>query len=105
MSIELRLIPRREHLIVLTEVHHAHETALYPAALRQQMVERVEAGRSLAEPTRECDVRAQTIAKWVGQTAVGRGKPPLDKRGTLTSAEREEVIDSSAQWPVCRSFR
>jgi transposase len=65
--------------------------APYPAAFRQQMVELVESGRSPAELAREFDVSAQTIANWVGQAAVDRGKPPPGKQGALTSAEREEL--------------
>ena len=65
--------------------------APYPAAFRQQMVELVELGRSPADLAREFDVSAQTIANWVGQAAVDRGKPPPGRQGALTSIEREEL--------------
>jgi transposase len=65
--------------------------APYPAAFRQQMFELVESGRSPADLAREFDVSAQTIANWVGQAAVDRGKPPPSKQGALITAEREEL--------------
>jgi transposase len=63
----------------------------YPAAFRQQMIELVQSGRTPAELAREFDVTAQTIANWVGQAAVDRGKPPPGKEAALTSAERAEL--------------
>ena len=64
--------------------------APYPAAFRQQLIELVEAGRSPAELSREFGVTAQTIANWVGQAAIDKGKPLPGKEG-LTTAEREEL--------------
>ncbi len=64
--------------------------APYPAAFRQQLIELVEAGRSPAELSREFGVTAQTIANWVGQAAIDKGKPLPGKEG-LTTVEREEL--------------
>ena len=64
--------------------------APYPAAFRQQLIELVEAGRTPAELSREFGVTAQTIANWVGQAAIDKGKPLPGKEG-LTSAERAEL--------------
>jgi transposase len=63
----------------------------YPAAFRQQMIELVQSGRTPAELSREFDVTAQTIANWVGQAAIDKGKPSAGKEGALTSAERAEL--------------
>ena len=65
--------------------------APYPAQFRQQIVELVGAGRTPTELAREFGVTAQTIANWVGQAAIDKGKPPRGKEGALTSAEREEL--------------
>ena len=62
----------------------------YPAEFREQIVELVHVGRSPAELAREFGCSAQTIANWVGQAAIDRGKPLPGKDG-LTSAEREEL--------------
>src|SRR6187399_1477970 len=62
----------------------------YPAEFREQIVELVHAGRLPAELAREFGCSAQTIANWVGQAAIDRGKPLSGKDG-LTSAEREEL--------------
>ena len=62
----------------------------YPAEFRQQIIELVQAGRSPAELAREFGCIAQTIANWVAQSAIDRGKPLAGKDG-LTSAEREEL--------------
>ena len=63
----------------------------YSAEFRQQIVELVRAVRSPAELSREFGCSAQTIANWVGQDAIDRGKPLPGKEG-LTSAEREELV-------------
>jgi len=63
----------------------------YPVAFRQQMIELVKAGKSPAELSREFGCSAQTIANWVGQDAIDRGKPRPGKDG-LPSAEREELV-------------
>ena len=62
----------------------------YPAEFRQQIIELVAAGRSPAELAREFGCTAQTIANWVAQSAIDRGKPLPGKDG-LTTAEREEL--------------
>ena len=62
----------------------------YPAAFRQQLIELVETGKTPAELAREFGVTAQTIANWVGQAAIDKGKPLPGKPG-LTTAEREEL--------------
>jgi transposase len=62
----------------------------YPAEFRQQIIELVNVGRSPAELAREFGCTAQTIANWVAQSAIDRGKPLPGKDG-LTSAEREEL--------------
>ena len=62
----------------------------YPAEFRQQMIELAQAGRTPTELSREFDVSAQSIANWVSQAAIDRGKPLPGKDG-LTSAEREEL--------------
>ena len=62
----------------------------YPAEFRQQIIELVAAGRSLAELVREFGCTAQTIANWVGQAAIDRGKRLPGKDG-LTTLEREEL--------------
>lgn len=62
----------------------------YPAEFRQQIIELVSAGRSPTELAREFGCTAQTIANWVGQAAIDRGKPLPGKEG-LTSAERAEL--------------
>ncbi|MFP8836188.1 transposase [Hydrogenophaga sp. XSHU_21] len=41
----------------------------YPAEFRQQMVELVQAGRTLTELSREFNVAAQSITNWVGWAA------------------------------------
>lgn len=64
--------------------------AAYAAPFRQQMVERVQAGRTPAQLLREFDVSAQGISTWVVQAAAERGKPMRGK-GLLSSAEREEL--------------
>ena len=63
----------------------------YPAEFRQQIIELVSAGRSPAELAREFGCTAQTIANWVGQEPIGRGKPLAGKEA-LTSVEREELM-------------
>lgn len=63
----------------------------YPAEFRQQIIELVNAGRSPAELAREFGCTAHTLANWVGQAAIDRGKPLPGKEG-LTSAEREELM-------------
>ena len=62
----------------------------YPAEFRQQIIELVGAGRSPAELAREFGCAGHTIADWVAQSAIDRGKPLPGKDG-LTSAEREEL--------------
>ena len=62
----------------------------YPALFREQIIELVNAGRSPAELAREFGCTAQSIANWVAQSAIDRGKPLPGKDG-LTSAEREEL--------------
>ena len=62
----------------------------YPAEFRQQMIELVRAGKTPAELAREFECTAQTIANWVGQEAIDRGKPLPGKDG-LSSAERDEL--------------
>jgi transposase len=62
----------------------------YPAAFRQQMIELVASGKSPAELAREFGVCAQSIAHWVAQAAIDRGRPLPGKDG-LSSAEREEL--------------
>lgn len=62
----------------------------YPAEFRQQIIELVSAGRSPAELAREFGCAAQTIANWVAQSAIDRGKP-MPGKDDLTSAEREEL--------------
>jgi len=62
----------------------------YPAEFRQQMVERVRAGRTPAELSREFNVTAQSITNWVGQAAIDSGKPLPGKEG-MSTAEREEL--------------
>ena len=62
----------------------------YPAEFRQQMIELVRAGKTPAELAREFECTAQTIANWVGQEAIDRGRPLPGKEG-LSSAEREEL--------------
>ena len=62
----------------------------YPAEFRQQIIELVAAGRLPAELAREFGCTAQTIANWVGQAAIDRGKPLPGKDG-LTTSEREEL--------------
>lgn len=62
----------------------------YPAEFRQQIIELVAAGGSPAELAREFGCTAQTIANWVAQSAIDRGKPLPGKDG-LTTAEREEL--------------
>ncbi len=52
---------------------------------------RAGAGESPAELSREFGCSAQTIANWVGQDAIDRGKP-LPGRDGLTTAEREELV-------------
>lgn len=47
----------------------------YPAEFRQQIIELVSTGRLPAELAREFGCTAQTIANWVGQAAIDRGKP------------------------------
>lgn len=49
----------------------------HPAEFRQQIIDLVAAGRSRAELAREFGCIAQTIADWVGQAAIDRGKPCL----------------------------
>ena len=63
----------------------------YPVEFRQQMLEWVEAGKTPAELAREFDVSAQTIANWVGPSAVA-GKQPSPSRDALSSAERAELM-------------
>ena len=62
----------------------------YPAEFRQQMVERVQAGRTPAQLAREFDCSARRISTWVAQAAADNGKPVRDK-DVLTSTEREEL--------------
>ena len=62
----------------------------YPAEFRQQMIELVRAGRTPAELAQEFECTAQTIANWVGQAAIDRGRPLPGKDG-LSSAERDEL--------------
>ncbi len=62
----------------------------YPAEFRQQMIELVQAGRTPAELSREFGVSGQTIANWVAQVAIHKGKPLAGKDG-LTSAEKQEM--------------
>jgi transposase len=63
----------------------------YPAEFRQQMVELVAAGKTPAQLAREFNCTAQTIANWVAQDAIDRGKPLPGKNG-LSTAEREELM-------------
>ena len=62
----------------------------YPAQFRQQMIELVQAGRTPAELSREFGCTAQTIANWVGQAAIDKGKPLAGKDG-LSSTEKQEL--------------
>ena len=62
----------------------------YPPEFRQQMIELVRAGKTPAELAREFECTAQTIANWVGQDAIDRGKPLPGKDG-LSGAERDEL--------------
>lgn len=59
-----------------------------PAEFRQRMVERVYAGRTRAERSREFNVTAQSITNQVGQAAVDSGKR-LPGKESLCPAERE----------------
>lgn len=62
----------------------------YPAEFKQQMVELVGVGKTPAQLSREFGCSAQSIATWVAQSAIDRGKPLPGKDG-LSSAEREEL--------------
>ena len=62
----------------------------YPAEFHQRIIELVRAGRTPAELSREFQVTAQSITNWVGQAAIGSGKPLPGKEG-LSTAEREEL--------------
>lgn len=62
----------------------------YPAEFRQQMIELVCAGRTLAELARKFECTAQTISNWVAQATHDTGKPGPGKDG-LATAEREEM--------------
>jgi transposase len=63
----------------------------YAAEFRQQMVELVQAGRSAAQLSREFNVSATSIAKWVAQMAGDPGRTPPG-REALSSAERQELV-------------
>jgi transposase len=75
----------------------------FPAEFRQQIIELVNAGRSPAELAREFGCTAQTIANWVAQSAIDRGKPLPGKDG-LTSAEREELTRLRRQLKIEREI-
>ncbi len=60
----------------------------YPAAFRQQTVERAHAGRSPAQLSREFGCTAQSISNWVSQAGVDEGAAGSPG---LTTAEREEL--------------
>lgn len=72
----LELTRFRGHPTVNVEgVRNAITKPPYPAAFRQQIIELVSSGRSPAELAREFGCTAQTIANWVAQSAIDRGKP------------------------------
>jgi hypothetical protein len=57
----------------------------YPAEFRQQMVELVAAGRTLAEMSRELGCRAQTIINWAAGSGVKVDAPRLIRRSAAPS--------------------
>ena len=59
----------------------------YPPAFRQQMIERVRAGRSPEDLAREFEPTAQTVRNWVAQADRDEGR----RNDGLTTAEREEL--------------
>ena len=59
----------------------------YPPAFRQQMTERVRAGRSPEDLAREFEPTAQTVRNWVAQADRDEGR----RNDGLSTAEREEL--------------
>ena len=59
----------------------------YPLEFRNQIIERVRAGRTPAELAQEFEPTAQTISNWVAQADRDDGQ----RHDGLTSAEREEL--------------
>ena len=62
----------------------------YPAEFRQQIVELAQAGRSVAELSREFGPSGQTILNWLAQASRDAGKTLPGKDG-LNNQEREEL--------------
>lgn len=60
---------------------------IYPPEFRQQLIELVRAGRTVAELAREFEPSAQTISNWVKQADRDGGR----RTDGLTSGERDEL--------------
>lgn len=67
----------------------------YPVEFRQQIIELAHAGRTPAELSREFGVSAQTIANWLAAASQKRSPAPV--AGTLSAAEREELLQLRRQ--------
>ena len=65
----------------------ARRSRRYPAEFREQMVELVRSGRSVASLAREFEPSEATIHKWVRQADLDGGR----REDGLTSDEREEL--------------
>jgi transposase len=63
----------------------------YPAEFRQQIVDLAQAGKTIAELSREFGCSTQTIRNWIGEAAADARKTPPSPKDPLSSAEREEM--------------
>jgi transposase len=63
----------------------------YPAEFRQQIVELVQAGKSIAELSREFGCSTQTIRNWIDELGADARKTPPSAKDPLSSAERDEL--------------
>src|SRR5262245_23350090 len=63
----------------------------YPAEFRQQIVELVQAGRTIAGLSREFGCSTQTIRNWVEEATADARKPLPTAKAALSSAERDEL--------------
>jgi transposase len=67
----------------------------YAPEFRRQMIELVRAGRDPTDLAHEFEPSAQAIRNWVLQADLAEGRreaKPTAADGTLTTAEREELV-------------
>ena len=74
-------------LVKSKEVHRPRTRKPYPPELRQQIVERARAGRSIPELAAEFEPAAETIRNWIKQADLDDGR----RTDGITSTEQEEL--------------